>query len=160
MFPYNYEFTGWAYKRQKISNNNGLASGYIPSECKAIIARNDSATRWKNETKVSLDGRVKIELLDNEEKLKMKVQDQDRGRGGDTIQPLCTARYRANGNLPFLCEAKVVWNASSNKSYERKIPKLTLKQEREVLIALGRKCCLQFLSFVSTSSVSERHVRS
>ena len=154
MFPYNYEFTGWAYKRQKISNSNGLASGHIPSECKAIIARNDSATRWKNETKVSLDGKMKIELLDNEEKLKMKVQDQD----GGTIQPFCAVRYRANGNLPFICEAKVVWNASSNKTYERKIPKLTLKQEREVLIALGRKCCLQFLSFVSTSSASKRHV--
>ena len=149
-----------AYKRQKISNCNGLASGHIPSECNTIIARNDSATRWKNETKVSLDGIMKIELLDNEEKLNMKVhdRDRDRDRDGGTIQPLCGGRYRANGDLPFLCEAKVVWNASSNKTYERKIPKLTLKQEREVLIALGRKCCLQFLSFVSTSAVSERHV--
>jgi hypothetical protein len=131
---------------------NGQTSEPVPFRSKEIEGRDDSAMRWNNETKVGINGLREAGLLEEEVKERLEVRGQDRDRTG--LQPCCAVKYNSNGSQPFFCQAKIVWNASSNKLFERKIQRLTLKQEREVLISLGRKCCLRFLS--STVSVSER----
>ena len=76
------------------------------------------------------------------------------------LSPLCTNQIsdtiecNSNGHIGTAHHQKELVNTI----YEKKTPRLTLKQERELFVSLGRKLCQEFIS--SANGALEQHVNS